>query len=213
MYSKRNPSYNIEADKKCFLSIDLKEANFQTISHIMRHIVKSEDFPENWKECLEKFTSCSFLPLCKELRQIWIGESKWNKTWPQFMQNYFVFPALKNLNELGINKPLGILKDELIWQNEEKDTKLHEQLSKFCLDQKLKNNIHWKLDSYQIHVLSKKYSYFVKISSGTRRFKNVQKIHISQAIKQDLGQKIEPLDLYFISTTKELAQFVKPTEF
>lgn len=201
--------YSQQNADKLFVSFDVKEANYQTMAHIIRK--RDLSFPETWVECVGKFTSSRFLKECKYFRQTVMGKTTCVRYHSSLCRLLFVQPLLDSIMKKFPSPPISVSADEVIFQVE-KFPGL-ENLLPLVADQK---DQRWHVSQFQLCLLSKKHSYFVKVleePTKQRQLKCVKEMHACQAVKRDLDQEIQENDLYFVTQTGETAKFLNPTLF
>ena len=106
-----------ENNGSCFLSIDLRSANFQALKKVGVH---TED---SWEEFIEKFTDSIHIKESKQFRSIIYGNLNTHRT--QTIEKYLINEVRRNLEDLPDNYVLwSMMPDELIYEIKYNDVDL-----------------------------------------------------------------------------------------
>jgi len=198
---------------KWFLSVDVKEANYQSFTFLMNGKSNTSEakVPSTWGELVKNFTQTQTLQNEKTFRSIVFSKSNINKVYAEVLRSLFVQPALLRLkSKESYQSPVMIATDEIIYElpdDMDKDTVIKEVQS--LLD----SSQIWNIELFRLKLLSQKHDYYTKeLWNGKRKLKCVRDCHLCQAIKWDRGEEVVENDLYFIYPgTKECVKLRKPT--
>lgn len=193
-FSKRTDVYMLENVNKCYLSIDLKKANFQVLKKYDERIVSGA---KSYDEFIRKFTDSEYIIQSKNFRETVFGFLNMGRI--ALMERYYVGKIIEWLLDNNLfkaeemiiytNDELVILLDDILSPEEcknikdriQKEIKLEVSAESFCLKS----------------IGNKKY--FVKEdSTGEKVFKAIPAAYFPQAYKKYYGKDIEDIDLCFL---------------
>jgi len=168
---------------KYFISIDLKEANFNTFKNM--NILNFKDY----KEFIETFTNYDYFKESKQIRQIVFGHLLPKKQ--TIIQEYEICKIIEKI-QLNKNGVIILNKDEVVFEvNKDFDleTIMNLKLSNFPL----------RIEKFKLIELRDKKDtlYFIKDYGNKKELKSVPKIYYIQAYKKMMNIKIEDNDLIF----------------
>ena len=111
---KKNKYLLLENDGKKFISIDLKEANFQSLGFFDSNLVGGYD---SYNKYIREFTDEEYILEAKRIRQVIFGDKVICPKGQQRIQRYIIGETIKSLTENGyIDKktPMEVTSDEII---------------------------------------------------------------------------------------------------
>tara|TARA_B100002019_G_C21261969_1_gene597251 strand:- start:55 stop:969 length:915 start_codon:yes stop_codon:yes gene_type:complete len=202
--------YKSDNCNKNFISIDLKQANFQALK-IMADRVGCDNSKiistlSSYEELLEYLEVDPFFNHSKQLRQYVFGST--NPKAQQKIQKNIVANTLKeiiNHFEIDISNVYELNSDEIIieytYDDFEKDMAEFLRLNDYC------SSFVFHVETFELKQIHENHKMFYKLSpDGKKTLKNVPKHNICEVIKYLENKPVETVDLQFISDGR-IAEF------
>lgn len=201
--------YQAGNDKKWFLSIDIRSANFNITNHYYPDCFGKNKDGNTWVDFMKTFTDVEFFHTCKHIREIMFGKSglmsKIQQLYPVFMAR--VKTSIDKLDPKGEFKLVVQSGDELIY---EIDEKTDVTAVKHAIEQQYPGFYH--VDKFRLVKLGTQAIYVKEFDTGKRDVKCCNPVYLMQAIAFYEGRKPDTIDLKFLFESR-VATFDTPVEF
>lgn len=204
-FSKKSDVYSPANVNKCFLSIDLKKANFQVLKKYDKNIVFGAN---TYEEMLEKFTDLEYIKSSKYIREVIFGCINTGRQ--VAMQRYYTAKLLEWL----IDNKIVNSEDVYVFTNDEIVIYMSNEMSpEKCEELKVKINkcldLEVSVEYFCLKMIGEK-DYFVKeLNTGEIKFKAIPAAYYPQIYKKYKGLPLNDNDLLFYFE-KRLAKFINP---
>lgn len=196
--------YVEQNDRKCFLSIDMKKANFSTIHYFYPTLV---DFCSSWEEFVAQFTDSKHFAESKYIRQVIFGACNPKKT--MGLESWLmisIYDAIKQ--ECPLLELFGMGDDEIIIPFQQKGTEVYPQSRILnAIPEQFKHLI-----KSRVFMLKKVSTYgWMKQNNPFIEFKCISADIFHQIVKHYFNQEITEDDLVF-NYNGQLARFLKEVD-
>jgi hypothetical protein len=196
--------YHSSNHEKWFVSIDLKQANYQSLKHFDPELV---DLSETYEKWMETFTDLPDLIHSKNVRQMIFGNlnSKRQSRIQQWIMDQFLAIAIE---EFDLSAICATSSDEIVIETNPELWKEKENV--FCSSiEKLGFNVKVQLFQLLKNAEPSDFGYIKMHSNGEVEFKCVHALFYPQAFKHYFQLELNENDLIFFHENL-LCSFLKP---
>jgi len=201
-YNKISNLYSNNNVGKIYISIDLKEANFQMFK--LFKIIKTN----NYKEFIRLFTNEEYFWNTKQARQIVFGQLN-----PKRQQKYQRYVMLRLYDLLVANfKAYYFTSDELLCEIEYNDTsQIIIDINELIINDKTLNTLDFHINTFELKVLKTEsgFYYYKHYDTKPNKPKGVSKSEYLEVYKLINDIPVTDLDLYTIINTGETKRVAK----
>lgn len=203
--------YHPDNDRKYFISIDMKQANFSALSFYHAGIF---DYANTWEEFIGKFTDNKHIINSKYIRQVILGNcnSKKHITFEKYLMNIMLTYLLNN-NIFTIDRVVFFSNDEIVI--DVTDMSYLDQIAlTLCIDNHMCNKaLTFKVELFELHQIKGTHGYYkliINLKDGTNdiKFKCVDALYMPMIMRQMLGDEIHEYDKVFYHNGL-LAKFIE----
>lgn len=191
--------YKPSNDRKTFISIDMKKANFSALSHYDANMF---DNCSTWEEFMSRFTDNSHIINSKYIRQVILGNCnpKRHITYEKFLTYKLFIYLNEQLNIKG--NVVFFSNDEIVISVNYTDSFIFENITTAVNTFSSINNIEFKVTLFTLHIIEGTKGYYKDIYSPTcsyhqYEFKCLEPYQFPFVLRAARGESIKFLDNYF----------------